>query len=218
MTREELRARILDGLDEDPDDPVFWSAAQVNASLEEAREVLAEEAGSTVRTAFVVLEPGQHTYRLSAIAPDVMAPFRLWLVAPERRLHVVSMADLDRHALQWRDTEREPMAWFPIAWDTFGVYPRGSGLLRVDYLAWPRELLDDGDRPEGPASDAEAIVLYGRYDGELKRWHAQAAADTFAQFRALWGDQTARAGVQRGPAEYQRGEATGAGLTRGLAR
>lgn len=212
MTRADLRARILAAVNEDPDDPVFWSAAQINRVIDEAREVLAEEAGATIRTAFLALEAGRTTYRLTAVAPDMMAPTRCWLVSPERRLGVASLADLDRHSEVWRDTSGEPRVWAPVSWDTLAVYPRGAGVLRVDYLAWPRPLLDDDDRPEGPEADTEAIVRYGQYDGELKRWSPKAAADCWAAFLGQWDDSRARVGVRRGVVPTPRGEAeTGMG-------
>lgn len=176
MTRGEIRARILTALNEDPDTPIFWTAAEVNAIIDEGAEVMCEEAGAVKRTHFLPLLPGATYYSLQAISPRAQSPWRLWLHHENRRLEPVSMADLDQRIIVWNTVTGDPWHWFPVSWDVFGLFPHpsaGGGILRVDTLEWPRALQDDDDEPELIAGDADALVTYGLADGSAKRWDPQ---------------------------------------------
>ena len=189
MTRAEIRARIFHGLNEDPSVPVFWSTAEMDQVIDEAAEVLAEEIGAVRRTAHIVLQDSTTYYTLRSLAPDVLAPWRLWHVPSERRLDPVTMEQLDRFHREWIKVDGDPWHWFPLSWDTFGIFPRPSttgGVLRVDYLAWPRALIQDDEHPEMPEADHEALVTYGIYDGLAKRWDQMAAVTAWSIFERQW--------------------------------
>lgn len=163
----------MSALNEDPDDPIFWSAAEINAVIDEGAEVLCEEAGAVKRTHFLPMLPGCTYYSLQALGPRVMAPWRIWNHTRNRRLEPVSMTDLDQRIIVWNTVTGDPWHWFPVSWDTFGLFPHpsaGGGILRVDTLEWPRALQDDDDEPELMAGDADALVAYGLADGSAKQW------------------------------------------------
>ena len=184
MTREEIRDRILLGLNETTSDPSFWTLEEVNSVIGDAMEFLAEEAKLIKRTAFVPLREGATYYFTASIAPDIMAPYRVWHSTNDWRLAPVTMSDLDQRSLTWGTVTGDPKLWFPYAWNVFGIWPKpasAGGVLRVDYVAWPPPLLDDGDQPEIPESDQNALVLYGIYDGLLKQWDLQRALAVFSE-------------------------------------
>ena len=183
MTRSQLRTRILDGLNESSTSPQFWSPSEVNGVIQDAQEVLAESAHAVKRTGFLPLQPGTIYYPTAAIGPDVIAPYRIWHPYLHRKLEPVTWAWLDERHETWATVTGDPWVWFPVSWDTFGVWPAsttGGGMLRVDYLAWPRELLDDGDEPEYPDSVQDALVLYGIYDGFCKQWRPMDAVNAWS--------------------------------------
>lgn len=197
MTRAEIRQRILTGLNESATSPVFWSTGQMSQVIADASEVLAEEAQAVKRTAFTVLRPGTTYYATRGLAPDLMAPYRIWLPSLSRRLTAATVGQLDRQHEQWQTVTGDPEYWFPMGWDWFGVYPRpaaGGGTMRVDYLAWPRILLDDSDEPEFLHADHDALVLYGVYEGLLKRWNLEEALIVFSLFLERIGKAHARGG------------------------
>ena len=207
MIRSEIRARILHGLNEsDVSTPVFWDEDELNAIIDEAAEVICEEADAIKRTAFVPLQAMQQYYSLRAIAPDVMSPYRIWHQDQETRLQAVSMITLDSRHETWQTVSGDPVAWFPVSWETFGLWPcpaAGTGVIRVDYLAWPRPLLDDEDESELPEPDHDALVVYGIYDGLAKRWDAKRAMEAWQIFMRQWGDDRARSGVRRIQSQIQ---------------
>jgi len=185
MTRAEIRKRILHGLNENVDSPSFWTTAEIDLVIGDAAEVLAEEANAIKRTAFIPFREGASYYYTQSIAPDIMSPYRVWHHTLERRLQPATVLELDQHNEIWPTVNGDPWWWFPIAWNLFGVYPypaTASGIMRIDYLAWPPALLDDGDQPEIPEADQEQLILYGIYDGLLKQWDMDRAIKYFAMF------------------------------------
>lgn len=200
MTRGELRDRILTGLNESTSAPVFWSAAQINQTINEGLELISEEAEAVKRTAFVALRPGTTYYSTRGIAPDMFMPWRLWLHTTNRRLTATSASELDRDHETWETVSGVPEWWFPMGWDWFGVWPKattGGGVLRVDYFSWPRALEDDSDEPELYLNDHEGLIFYGVYDGLLKRWDLERALGLWALFLGCVGDNVGRTGILR---------------------
>lgn len=221
MTRSELRARILDGLNDAAG--IFVTPAQADAMIGDALDVMAEESGAVKRTVHLALQSGTMLYSLSAVAADAMSPYRLWLVGEERRLTAVSMRDLDHRHETWPTVTRQPEYWFPVSWDLFGLWPHpstGGGLLRIDYLAWPRALMDDGDEPEFQLGDHDAIVDYGIYEGLAKRWDVARMLEVWSRFGARVGFSRARTGAGRVQARsFRTGQADDdAGFTSGVTR
>ena len=222
MTRSQIRDRILNALNESTSAPVFWSTTQTDAVIHEAAEVLAEEAKAIRRSAFVARLAGATYYFTRGLAPDVMAITRIWLPDQNKRLTAVSIAELDAQNSTWATVTGDPEYWFPVSWDCFGVYPHpatGGGLMRVDYLAWPRTLLDDEDEPEFRESDQDSLVMYGLYDGLMKRWDSARALDVFGRFMSQWQTGRARNGVRETQARvFQRNSNPGAGFQNGVSR
>lgn len=199
MTRSDIRTRILDALNEDADSPVFWSSTQIDNIIDEASEVLAEEAQSIRRSACISREPGKLYYSTRGIADDVMAIYRIWATDLDRRLTAVGVSQLDDHHETWQSVTGDPEYWFPVSWDLFGIYPHpssGGGILRVDYFGWPRQLLDDSDEPEFREADHDGLVIYGVYDGLLKQWNLQRALEIFTRFIDRWMDAKERSGMR----------------------
>jgi hypothetical protein len=223
MTRSQIRDRILNALNESTSSPVFWTTAQLDAVIGEASEVLAEEAKAIRRTAFVGRQAGAIYYSTRGLAPDVMAITRIWLPDLNKRLTAVSIAELDGQNSTWPEATGDPEYWFPVSWDVFGIYPHpatSGGLLRVDYLAWPRTLLDDDDEPEFREADHDSLVMYGIYDGLLKMWNAPRALELYNRFLDQWQTGRARSGIRETQARtFQRPNAPGqpfqSGVTRG---
>jgi hypothetical protein len=184
MTRSEIRLRALAALN-DPDG-VATTASQVATSINEALEVLAEETSAITRTAYLALQPGTGYYYLDGIAPDLLAPLRIWGHPRETRLTPISMVELDDYMRTWPTATDTPRAWFPVSWDLLGIWPvpsAGGGVLRIDYAAWPRPLLDDDDEPEWPQADHDALVEYAVLEGLLQRWDARAAVEWWTRFQ-----------------------------------
>lgn len=200
MTRSELRARILHGLNEDATSPVFFSTSEIDSVIDEAAEVLAEEAAAIKRTVVLPMQDGTMFYSLRGLASDCMQITRVWDETNTRRLERTTMADLDARHQTWMTVTGDPWRWFPVSWDLFGLWPApstGGDLLTVEYLAWPRALLHDDDRPEFLDVDHDALVAYGVYDGAMKRWDAITGLTAWNAFLQSWGQAKDRSGADR---------------------
>lgn len=199
MNRQEIRDRILRGLNESTSSPSLFTTAQVDAYIEDAQEILSEEVAAIKRELIVTKRSGTTYYNTRGLATDMMVPYRIWDVNNERKLEAKTLFELDSHNERWVDTTGDPWWWFPLSWDVFGIYPRpatGGGTLRIGYLAWPRTLLDDSDEPEFQNSDHDGLVLYGVYEGLLKQWDIARATQIFVKFVESWGDSSARHGAR----------------------
>lgn len=208
MTRQELRDRILLALNESTSSPVFFSTAQMDAVIEEGRELIAEEARTLRRTATISLLPGTTFYRLSGIAADLMTPYRVWAVDRDTRLIPITMGELDRHQEHWLTVTGDPEHWFTLSWDTLGLYPHpaaGGGVLHIDYLAWPTALIDDMDEPEMKDADQDSLILYGVYDGLMKQWQWPRAIELYARFMHAWAKGKFRHGLSEAQARTWQG-------------
>ena len=201
MTREELRDRILLSLNDATTRPVFWSAEEQNGVLTEALEIVAEEVRAWRRTLIVPKRPGTHWYDLGALAPDMMSPYRIWDAEHEVRLEPITMVRLDAYRQRWLTVQSDyPQYWYPVSWGRYGIWPgtaHGGGTFRIDYLAWPPPLLDDGDEPETPEADHDHYVLYGVYLGLLQQNEVARGLERFTQFVSQWTDAQARNEVRR---------------------
>ena len=200
MNRSEIRQRILEGLNDSATSPIFWTTAQIDTVIDEAQEVLAEEAKAIRRTAHVPMGDGLGFYSSRAIGDDVMSIYRVYTRHNTRRLSAVTLAELDAKNKNWMNVDGDPWEWCPISWDLFGIYPRpatGGGIMEVSYIAWPAALLDDSDVSEFPEADHDGFVLYGVYDGLLKQWDVVRALELFSLFMERIGRATARSGMRK---------------------
>jgi len=213
MTRLELRKRIFTALNVSATSPVFWTTSEMNDILNEAQEAFAEEAKAIHRTALISLRPGASYYTTASIAADMLAPYRLWMQTTNRRLTAVSLDQLDRYHERWLESSGTPEVWCPISWDWFAVYPHptvGGGIVRVDYIAFPRDLNHDDDQPEIFESDQETLIFYGVYQGLLKRWDMVTALEAYGRFVDRMRAGVVNAGVQvRESQAIQQGAASG---------
>ena len=167
----------------------------MNDVIDEAQEIVCEELEAIKRTAFVPLRPGPVYFFTQGIAPNVMAPYRLFTPHNNRRLTATMISELDRRNELWIRVTGAPEVWAPVGWDTFVLYPHpaeGGNVLEVNYLAWPDALLDDADEPEIPESTHNTLLLYGVYDGLMKQWDSQRGAQMFQLFLQQFGKDRGR--------------------------
>ena len=183
MTKGELRTRVKDALNDTTG--VFWTDAQVDRSILEGAEVLAEESRAIRRSAIVPLQPGCSHYYIQSIAEDLLFPYRVWSQRDERRLTALSLKELDAYHLEWDTVTGDPEVWCPLSWDAFVIWPRtgeDGGWLRVDYVAWPEELMDDDDSWDMPEQSQDSLIHYALYDSLLKYYDVANAETNLALF------------------------------------
>ena len=162
--------------------------------------MLAEESEALKRTFRVPRRAGVFIYHLEGIGEQIMVPYRIWLPDHKRRLDAWSITDLDGRQETWLNTTGSPWVWWPIDWQSFGVWPRpasAGGWMEVDCYVWPQPLHDDGDMPEFYQADHEALVFFGEMEGYLKQHDVARAADLARGWANRWGTARTRASVEQ---------------------
>ena len=201
MNRRELRQRVLYRLNDDPNDPTFYTQSAIDDALNEGMEVLAEDVKAWRRTVMVPKADGQQLYDMRAFADDVYAISRVWDTTYEQRLEVISLASLDQFRQRWWEvTSTYQEYWYSLSPYLFGVYPApatGQGVLRVDYLAWPKIMDDDEEEPELHEADQAALVEYGVYLGLMQQWEPGRASERFKSYLETFTKAVERQGTGR---------------------
>lgn len=215
MLRSEVKSRILQGINDDVSTPVFLTDAQLNDLVNDSAELIAADTRSVKRSAFVPLRAGSKFYYLPSIAPDILFPYRVWTNQNTRRLTALSMSELDEFQTKWLNTDGDPEIWFPVSWDMIGIYPSpasGDNVMRVDYYAWPRALMDNEDESELMEATQDALVLMGIYLGLLKKWDGENATATLQTLLAHKSLAQGRSGILKiASRNFQRSRALGRG-------
>ena len=201
MNRGEIKQRISAAINDDRTSPVFVTDAQLNTLVDEAIQIIAEDSRAIKRSTTLPLRPGMQFIYLPSVAPDIMVPHRIWDHVNSRRLIATTMQELDGYQTRWLNTTGSaPEFWYPVSWDLVGVFPKPvspGGTMRIDYIAWPRELLDDNDEPEFPQATHNALVLWGAYMSLLKKWDANTAQTVFQAFRGQEAMAKGRSGINK---------------------
>lgn len=170
--------------------------------IEEAQEIVAEEIRELHRTAYFVMMGYQQWFDVRAIAPDCLSPYRLWSQTDEARMEYSTVDMLDNSRVRWLESHSDrPNRWYGLTQHIFGIYPGMSGdtsnVYRLDYLAYPGVLADDSQHPEYDESVHDTLVLYGVYDGLIRRWDIARAQDIFSQFVQSFADRSFATDMRR---------------------
>lgn len=185
MKRSEIKSRIRDAID-DSSSGVFYTDDQLSDLIDEVQILLSAETKPIHRSVFVPIRDGGQFLYLPALAPDFMMATRVFSQSRNERLSTTSIDNLSSFHQKWPTVTGDPEFWFTVSWDIIGLFPRptsGGGVLRIDYVAWPRELNDDSDSPEIAQASHDLIVLFGHYFGELKKWNAISASNVFLKIK-----------------------------------
>jgi len=201
MNRGSIREKILYLLNENISSPTFLTLTEANDLIQEAMELIAEEIRALRQQAILITQPGRFWYTTYEISDTCMSPIRIFSYANKQRLIPLIMAEVDDHYTNWMSVQAEtPQWWYPISFDTFGIWPGpsvGGTPLRIDYLAWPETLHDDDDEPILREIEQDLMILYGQYDGLIRQWDVERAFDIFNKFAAAYRDQRFRKEVMR---------------------
>ena len=199
MLRSALRERVLQQVNDVL--PTHWSTSQINDTIDDSLQFVAEQARPFKSSIQLPLRAGKGFYFTSGLGPEVMAPYRVYLVSDNRRLTASTLLELDELMFDWTTTSStgNPWIWIPISWDCFMIWPVPSaagGILQVDCLMWPRPMQDDNDELEINESDVEAVIDYTVFDALLKRFdvdaakaHASRMEHSFANLQAIHGGE-----------------------------
>jgi len=208
MTRGELRDKLARSLDESTTSS-FWTTAELDQLLQEALETFCEIAEPLERHTYVPLRAGQVWYHLSRYADDIILPLRLVDPINERRLEALFLTQMDERKDQWETVTGNSLVWTSAGYDWFAIWPHAAsdgGMLRLDYVAWPQDVLDDNVPLEVDEEDEDAILQLARAAAQAWEWQdtvvaGQAVATALITLR----DATPKVVAGRGRAQRRLG-------------
>lgn len=186
MNQGQIRTRILRALNDDPRQPVYFDPLAMNQAIQDAAEILCEEAPLYSAIYTLPRREGTMLYTIEGVGARILCPWRFWLPDLQRPLAPCELTDLDARHERWMEITGDPYYWFPVDWRTFGVWPvpaQGGGWMEVDCYVWPARLASDSDefRALDQASH-ELLVFYGEAEGYMRQWDVGRALDLWASF------------------------------------
>ncbi|RPJ54954.1 MAG: hypothetical protein EHM23_27670 [Acidobacteria bacterium] len=168
MTFAELKTEVFRVLKENSTTPVYWSAQDVEDSLNEGLETISEASEFYETNTTVSLQANQTYYDLKDLAGDgFLRVTRVWNTQTSRWLAPTDVRKLDGAYRQWEKNTGEPQKWFVRGLWHLGVWPKAdatSGTVKVYHRSLPAALSATTDTPAFQREFHQGLVRYAAYD------------------------------------------------------
>lgn len=157
MTAGQLKTRALERLDEDASAPVYFTAAEVLAAINEGQRVFAYFTLCLEATGAIALSPGTAWYApLSSLANWVL-PLRVSVGGV--KVQPATLQDLRAIDEAWESHTGAPTHYAAHGFNLLAF--RGStGTVSATYARMPAALSADSDVPEIPEAFHESLIDY----------------------------------------------------------
>ena len=154
--------------DDDPVNPVSFTAHEATGVLNEAQELASLLTLCFETTADFTLTPGATFYALRAQLPDFLAPLRI--MGPAGRIRPATLADLDAENTDWQASPGTPRRYCSIGFGFLVVTPQPTEttILRITYARAPLLLANDDSFPEMLEEYHQDLGDFGSYRIKLK--------------------------------------------------
>ena len=185
MTLAQLRTRTLQRLDEDTTSPVYWSAQEIHAALNEAQRVFVFLTLCLEKTGTLALSAATTFYHLRSTFSDFLLPLRVRVASTGAKVHPARLQELDALDSTWPSSAGTPVRYACLGFDFFAVYkqPAAPGTsLDVTYAHTPATLAADGDTPEIPTEHHLTLIDYA-----IPRLRAKEGGQEFVKTLPLFG-------------------------------
>ncbi len=189
MNLGQMKSRVRRELNETT--TTFFSDDDIERSLREGYDELADATEWFERVAHVPMLEGRTYYDLSLILDDTfLSPRRIYNPVTDRWLEPTDPLQLDKTYSQWEIVEGQPTHyWLRGNW-WLGVWPRpsvDSPGLRLVYTAITAGLDSDDAEPEFPVEFHQGITEYADYDLMAQRREWQKAERFWGRYKGFEG-------------------------------
>ncbi len=189
MNRREIREEVFTRLNVELSSPVYWTADDVNESINDGYEEISDASEWYERNAVIPLLSNRTYYDLRSTLNDgFLSPRRCFNNQTNRWLSAVHLRELDMHTYRrWEIltvTEPEKMFMRGLWW--FGVFPKkgaDAGTLKFYYSAIPPALLQDTDSPGFQNESHYGLVEYALFDLLIQDGEVAKAMTHFKQYQ-----------------------------------
>jgi hypothetical protein len=163
LTLADLKRRLCERLDEVPNSPVFYIAAEMRAALNKAQNLWALLTLSIERTASFSLAPASAFHSIRDTLADYQVPLRVTLNG--LRLLPATLQQLDGLSESWFSSPGTPTRYFAKGFEQLAVYPQPASPVQISitYAAQPALMVNDTDEPEIEALYHDALLDFAVY-------------------------------------------------------
>ena len=161
MTLAEIRTKARGLVDDDPDTPVSYTDADLDAAINEGLALFAIFT-LCLESRFTLNLTTARSYRASDTRGDYLAPLRV--LSNGSKVRPCRLQDLDALDQNWRSTTGPaPSRYAALGWDLLLPYPASTGAVDVLCAIAAPKLVADGDVPAIPALYHPVLADYGVY-------------------------------------------------------
>ena len=163
MTRDQLGARVQNTLN---DVGIFYSAADVNDSIQDGYTEVAALTGCILKATSVSLVGGQTYYDFGSLIPDFHAVTAIFNPQLKRCMSPLGLRQLEEMRDDWELANGSPFCFWPVNFRFVAIYPKlttSVGTLYVFYRAHAN-VLTGGDAPQIPELNLDTIEHYVQCD------------------------------------------------------
>jgi hypothetical protein len=165
MTLGQLRTRTLRRLDEDPAAPVTYTAAEVDAALNEGQQLFVLLTLCLEKT--VTFPPdGSGFHRMLQTYPDWLVPLRI--ARNGVKVKPARLAELDALDGRWSIAAGEPERYAMQGFDLLSLSSAGQAALTITYAHAPAVMALDADAPQIPGEFHALLIEYALYRVRVK--------------------------------------------------
>lgn len=160
MTVAELKAQIAADIDEDLGAPVYYSAAEQLAALNEAQNLFCLLTLCLETTAPITFQAGKSRYRIRGYLNDFLLPLKVTVAG--KRLKTARIDDLDALSDSWEATPGAPERYAQLGFSHLAVTPQPVEATAgtITYARAPQPLVDDSSEAEIPEDQQNALADY----------------------------------------------------------
>ena len=160
MTVAELKAQIAADIDEDLGAPVYYTAAEQLAALNEAQQIFCLLTLCLETTAPFTFIAGKPRYRLRGYLNDFLLPLKVTVGG--QRLKPARINDLDALSDSWEATPGTPARYAQLGFSYLAVTPQPTETTAgaITYARSAAPLVDDSSEAEIPDDQQNALADY----------------------------------------------------------
>lgn len=185
MLAGDLQTRVLERLGEDPNNPVYYTAADALAWLNAAQRLFVLLTLCLETTNTVNLTVNTAFYSMLPVFPDWLLPLRVRDAVTGARLNPARLSDMAALDGSWSASPGPPQRYALLGFDLLAVWQQISvgvaGSLQITYARSPDSLLGAGSVPQIPAEFHPALA-----DGAIPLLRAREGGQDWQKVLPLW--------------------------------
>lgn len=185
MTLDEMVELVLTELDTDPDDPTYWSRADVIDALNEGYEEITDATEWYEVTLPLPLLARRTYFDLNTLGINVLTLLHIHNSTTQRWLTWLTHRQLDGHNREWMYINGEPEWSFRRGLNWLGLFPYSAadyGRLKLSATAMVRRMAHGFETPGFPEEFHRGLVDYALAELKFQDHEADTALEWYVSY------------------------------------